>query len=447
MLISKSNFLIVGIAKSGLSATKQLLLRGGKCMVYDDSNSDFISKSIQELLMLGAVDARTDIDSAINWCDIVVISPGVPIDHKIPLTAKRLRKRVIGELELGSLLIKSPIIAVTGTNGKTTTCSMLTEILNKAGEKAISVGNIGSPICENVDNLTENTYAVTEVSSFQLESVHSFCPHIAVVLNITPDHLSRHYNMDNYVYLKKRILTNMRESEFCVLNYDDEKVREFSKTARCKVVFFSLKEKISGCYVVDGNIYYMGEFIMPTSEIALSGAHNLENVLASICVSKILDIDTSAICDAVENFNGVKHRIELVKEIDGIKFYNDSKATNPDATIKAINSMTVPTVVILGGKDKGLSFDELFKKISSSCITHAVLTGENRYSLLDSSKRSGFDSVTVTGDFESAVKIAEMECEKGGAVLLSPASSSFDMFSGFEARGEAFIKIVLSLDE
>lgn len=447
MLISKSNFLIVGIAKSGVSATKELLKRGAKCMVYDDSPQDHIAKNIQELLLLGAVDGRNDIDNAISWCDVVVLSPGVPIDHKIPLACKRLKKRIIGELELGFLLIKSPVIAVTGTNGKTTTCTILTDIINNSGLTALSVGNIGSPLCDNVDNLDEDTYAVTEVSSFQLETIHSFCPDIAVILNITPDHLSRHYNMENYIYLKNRILTNMRESEFCVLNYDDEKVRNFSSTCRCKVVYFSVSEKVNGAYAIGGNVYFMGEFIMKWEDAHAKGEHNLQNILASICVAKILKIANEDIVKSIENFNGVKHRIEFVAEIDGVKFFNDSKSTNQDSSVKAIETMTAPTVIILGGKNKGLDYSGLFSVIKNSKVTHAVLTGENRYSLLEFAKKVDYPYVTVTSDFQDAIKIATLLCEKGGAVLLSPASSSFDAFSGFEERGETFIKIVNSFDE
>lgn len=447
MYISKTNFLVIGLAQSGFHATKELLKRGAKCMVYDESEAPHILKNKEVLLTMGAVDAQSDVNSAVGWADVVVLSPGIPIDHRLPVTAKRMKKRIIGELELGSMLIRSPMVAVTGTNGKTTTCSLISSVLEKNGTKCLAVGNIGTPVCAHVDELDEDAVAVVEVSSFQLETVSSFCPHIAVLLNVTPDHLSRHYNMDNYVYLKRRILSNMRESEFAVLNYDDEIISSFSDKIRCKPVFFSTKHEVDGAYISDGKLFFRGEYVMDKADVPLSGEHNVENVLACICAAKLLKIENGAIADGIKNFCGVKHRIELIGEIEGIRFFNDSKATNVDATVKALESMTEPTVVILGGKDKGLDFDKLFEEIAKSEVVHAVLTGETRFRMLESAKKCGFNDLTLTKNFESAIKIAFMECPTGGNVLLSPAASSFDMFSCFEERGEEFTRIVGNMNE
>ncbi len=376
---------------------------------------------------------------------VVVLSPGVAIDHEIPLKAKKLGKRITGELELASEFCLAPVIAVTGTNGKTTTCTMIDDILKSGGINSVLCGNVGTPLSSVLPCLNDDSVVVCETSSFQLETVSRFSPHIAVVTNITPDHLSRHYNMENYVYLKGKILSNMRESEFAVLNFDDKIVKSFGEKTRCKVVYFSAQTEVNGAYVADGKVYYKGKFIGEISDLPISGEHNVYNLLAAVCVAEIMGLDEEIILTGIKGFKGVKHRIQYIKSVNGVDYYNDSKATNPDATIKAIDSMEKPTVLILGGKDKGLDYGELFVKIKTSNVKSIVFTGESAARMYNAAKKECITNLSVAEDFTLAVKLAGLSAEYGDAVLLSPACSSFDRFTDYEARGDEFIRITESL--
>ena len=445
MYIQNQVFTVVGISVSGKSAAEALLARGAKVYIYDDSKLKRTQKAMLSLCEKGAV-AAENVEDAIDASDVVVVSPGVPIDSPFLVAARKKGKRIIGELELGFTLARGTFVAVTGTNGKTTTCSLIYHVLKTAGKKAELVGNIGTPVCERLDSLAEDVIAVTEVSSFQLETVRSFCPHVAVVLNITPDHLDRHYTMENYVYLKKRILANLRESEYAVLNYDDPVVRDFSLDARAKTVFFSTAEQADAVYK-DGGFYWKGEMVASGSDLILAGEHNKQNALAAIAVLKLLGVENSDVKKGFASFKGVKHRTELIYAKNGVKYFNDSKSTNVDSTIKAIDVMTEPTVIILGGKDKNLDYTALFEKLRSSCVVHAVLMGENRYKMLDYANKVGFFKISVSSSFETAVRIAKIEARNNGAVLLSPACASFDMFTDYEERGREFERIVKAINE
>ena len=369
----------------------------------------------------------------------------VAIEHEIPLKSKKLGKRITGELELASEFCLAPVIAVTGTNGKTTTCTMIDDILKSGGINSVLCGNVGTPLSSVLPCLNDDSVVVCETSSFQLETVSRFSPHIAVVTNITPDHLSRHYNMENYVYLKEKMLSNMRESEFAVLNFDDKIVKSFGEKTRCKVVYFSAQTEVNGAYVADGKVYYKGKFIGEISDLPISGEHNVYNLLAAVCVAEIMGLDEEIILTGIKGFKGVKHRIQYIKSVNGVDYYNDSKATNPDATIKAIDSMEKPTVLILGGKDKGLDYGELFVKIKTSNVKSIVFTGESAARMYNAAKKEGIPDLSVAEDFTLAVKLAGLSAEYGDAVLLSPACSSFDRFTDYEARGDEFIRITESL--
>lgn len=446
MYLKRDKFLIVGISKSGIAATELLARKGAKCYIYDDADDEKPNAARKILEEKGATDVdKGELDGVLNEITIVVLSPGVPIDQEIPVKAKKLGKRITGELELASLFCLSPIIAVTGTNGKTTVCSMIGDFLSKGGIKNELLGNIGTPLSSFVERSTEDTVAICETSSFQLETSFSFAPHIAVVANVTPDHLSRHYNMENYVYLKKKILSRLTESEFAVLNYDDPITRGFGENLRAKVVYFSTKTEVNGAYASDGKIFYKGKFVVETNTLPISGEHNLSNLLASICVAEIMGIDERSIAEAAREFKGVKHRIQYVGTRNGVDFFNDSKATNSDATEKALDAMTKPTVLVLGGKDKGLDFKELFAKIKNSRVKSAILTGESRSRLYAAANEVGYSDVSVVKDFDLAVKVAALSASEGDAVLLSPACSSFDAFSSYEERGDKFIELVDSL--
>ncbi len=446
MYFKNQTFFVFGLSLSGCSATASLLKNGAEVYVFDEEDSPRVSKAYDKLSRLGAKVVK-NLDFALEKSSVIVVSPGVRADNEILVRAKRKNKRIIGEVELGFILSKAPVIAVTGTNGKTTTCSMIFEALNSANINSRLVGNVGIPFCNEAEFLNREDIFVCEVSSFQLETVHSFCPHIAVVLNVTEDHLDRHYTMDNYIFLKSRILKNMRESEFAVLNYDDEIVRSFANKTKAKIVWFSRREKVDGAYIENEAIFYNGEKIIDLENLALKGGHNEENALATVCALKIVGALNNDICCSLSSFKGVKHRIELVLEKGGVKYYNDSKSTNVDSAIKAIDLMQTQTVIILGGKDKNQDYSKLFEKIKNSPVTHAVLMGENRYKLLQSASEAEFYKVSVSSSFESAIKIAKIEARGSGAVLLSPATSSFDMFCGFEERGAEFTRIVKAIND
>ncbi len=443
MYLDQTVFLIAGVSKSGSAATDFLLSKGAKCFVIDEGKGSNVTEALKKLSEKGAVIASSaNLEDVIKKIDVLVLSPGIPIDNAIPIMAKKAGKRIIGELELGYLYSNSPIVAVTGTNGKTTTCSIISEILQKANVKSLLVGNIGVPFTSKMSETDSSTVAVTEVSSFQLETLTAFTPHIAVITNITEDHLSRHYNMQNYIYLKSKILFNLKESEYAVLNYDDYIVRGFADKTKGKVVYFSLKERVDGAYIEDGLICYKGRSIADVSLITIQGEHNLYNILASVAAAKLLNVPDEIIAEAVIEFKGIKHRIEFVRTLNGVDFFNDSKATNADSTVKAIRSMQKPTVLILGGRDKGQSFDALMEECRTLGVKKLILYGESRYKMLKSAERTEFENYCVATNLYSAVHLAYREAAEGDAVLLSPACASYDEFSGYEERGKKFIEIV-----
>ena len=443
MYLKNQKFFILGVSKSGCSVAKYLLEQNSVCYIYEQIRNAKTEKNIDELVSLGAkLVTDLEVDNVLLNSDILIISPGVPINHEISVKAKNAGIRIMGEVEFGVCQFLPTIVAITGTNGKTTTVSMLDAILKEDKIKSVAVGNIGIPITSKLNEIDNQTVCVAEISSFQLEAVYSFCPHISCVLNIAPDHLERHYTMDNYIFLKKRIFKNQRESEYTVLNYDDETVKSFFTETRAKVIWVSAKEKVDGAYRDNGSLCYKGEVVMREDELCLKGEHNIYDALASIACAKLLGVSSRAIAEGLKSFKGIKHRVEFICEKDGVKYYNDSKATNTASTMVAIDMMTEPTVLILGGSEKGENYNLLFEKIKQRPIRHVVLTGASRYAMLNSAGESGVTEITITADFSFAVKIAMMRAEKGDNVLLSPACASFDSFNGYEERGELFAKIV-----
>ena len=444
MYIKRQSFLVFGLSRSGKAAAQYLLSHGATVYVYDEIESERIAQTTAELEKMGAKQFTKDkISIAPNFCDALVLSPGIPIDHTLAVAFKRAGKGVISECELAARRMLSPMIAITGTNGKTTTVNMLTEILKKGGLSAVACGNIGMPILEAVDKSQDEIF-VAEISSFQLETLSSHFPHIAVVLNVTEDHLNRHYTMENYIFLKKKLLKNLTETEFAILNYDDLTVRAFAEKTKAKVLYFSLKERVYGGYLEKGDLYFGKEKIMSADDVSIGGAHNLQNALAAIVAAKIMGISSSDIAAALSFFKGVNHRIQTVDSINGVTYVNDSKGTNVDATLKAVAAMKTETVLLLGGKDKGYHYDALFGELKKTCVIHTVLYGENRYALLKSAQAVGFADVSLCVGFETAVRLAAMQAKQGQTVLLSPASASFDEFANYEERGDKFVEIVQS---
>ena len=445
MLFSRQSFIVAVLSRSGVSASEYLIWRGAKDFVYDDVEEGAVAENAAALERKGAkIVHKEDLSDCTDRCDVLVLSPGIPVDHPLPVSFRRAGKRIIGETELGALAVRCPVVAVTGTNGKTTTVTMIEGILQEAGKRALACGNIGKPLSSCAEALGEDGIAVAEISSFQLETLYSLRPHVAVVLNITEDHLNRHYNMENYVYLKERLLRNSGESEYAVLNYDDPVVRAFAEKTKANVVWFSLKERVDGGYLSDGALCYNGEKILAESELPLQGAHNTANALAAICACKLMGADTRAIVRALTQFRGVAHRLQKAGEVNGITFIDDSKATNVDSAIKAIGSVKGETVLLLGGKDKGYAYEPLFEAIRNSSVVHTVLYGENAFRILNAALKKGYASVTLCRPFDLAVKVAYLTAKRGQNVLLSPASASFDSFRNYEERGERFSELVAS---
>ncbi len=448
MYFKGQKFFVAGMSVSGESSARFLLERGADVYVYDDVVTDKISSVIAELAAIGAhTVTRQTLEEAINTCDILVLSPGIPIDNALPVTFKRQGKLIIGEEELAAMFLRAAAVAVTGTNGKTTTVSMLNEIFLAAGYKSVACGNNGNPLIREVENLSFSDYAVIEISSFQLETLTSLRPHVAVITNITEDHLDRHYNMENYVFLKSKLLRNLRESEYAVLNYDDPTVRAFAAGTRAKVVYFSMQSHVDGAYFENGGIYYKGEKYFDLNDLTLGGVHNVYNALACVAVAGAMGVDKAAASRAICAFKGVKHRIELVREVNGVKYVDDSKGTNSDATLKAVQAMNSPTVLLLGGKDKGEDYVRLFEGLKSSPVVHAVIYGENRLKMLNAAIKAEFVSFSLCSEFKTAVAVAQFTAKPGQTVLLSPASSSFDSFLNYEERGDAFREIVGKINE
>ena len=443
MDVRTQTFLILGVSKSGLSSAEYILKKGGNCYFYEEGEGARIKKAQERITELGGIRVdENDVENAIEKSDAVVISPGVPINHRVAVLAKEKGKTIIGELELGYTACLPRFIAVTGTNGKTTTVSLLKDIFTEAGENCSAVGNVGVPLTSALPVTETDTTFITEVSSFQLESVKTFRPHVSCIINIAPDHLERHYTMENYVFLKKRIFANQKNTEYCVLNFDDETVRSFEKEVKANVVWVSCREKVDGAYFENGSFYYKGEKIADRTDLPIDGEHNVYNALFSIAVSKICKIRASAIKNGFTGFKGAPYRMQLVSEKGGIRFINDSKSTNTASAITAIRATSTPAILILGGSEKGEDYKRLFSEIKGSSVRHTVLTGASRRNMLQAADSVGYDNITVCEDFDFAVKIAEMMAVSGETVLFSPACASFDKFGGYEERGERFNRII-----
>lgn len=447
MYPEKQSFFVLGLSRSGIAAAEYLLKRRAEVFLYDDVENDRVEQALEELKKQGAKGVKKEeLSSMYERCDALVLSPGIPIDHPLAVAFKRAGRAVIGETELAARALRAAVVAVTGTNGKTTAVSMIEKILKDGGRGALALGNVGRPLLHGVE-LAETDVAVAEISSFQLETLISLRPHIAVVLNVSEDHLNRHYNMENYIFLKARLLKNSTETEYAVLNYDDEIVRGFAEKTKARIVWFSLRERVHGAYLEENGLYFLGEKILSVDDLPIGGMHNVANALAAICAAKLMGIPSSVIGGALASFKGIRHRLEEVGKVDGVTYINDSKGTNVDATIKAIGCMKEETVLLVGGKDKGYDYNVLFTALRSSKIAHAILYGENRFKLLESALRSGYKSFSLCNDFSTAVRLARMTASGRGCVLLSPASASFDEFSSFEERGEKFVGFVQEWQE
>lgn len=447
MYPANQSFLVLGLSRSGVAAAEFLLEQGAETFVFDDVRGGAVEKAAKSLAEQGAKIANeSEFQTLIERCNALVLSPGIPVDHRLAVAFKRAGKAVIGETELAARFLKCCVLAVTGTNGKTTTVSMLSEMLSASGFTAKACGNIGVPMLTCRD-LSEKDVAVAEISSFQLETLSSIKPHIAAVLNITEDHLNRHYNMENYVYLKSRLLKNQQETEYAVLNYDDPIVRTFADKTRAQIIWFSRRERVNGAYIENGNLCYNGEEIVNINELSLQEPHNIENALAALACAKLMKTDNASIAKTLKNFKGAPHRIETAGEVDGVTYIDDSKGTNVDSTVHAARCMKNETVLLLGGKDKGYDYSPLFASLPQTKVVRCVLYGENAYKILEGAAKAGYKNITLTEKFDYALKIARLLAARGQTVLLSPASASFDEFQSYEERGDRFVSVVRAWQE
>lgn len=444
MNLKNKKVLLVGLAKTGVSTIKHLNRLGAKVVVNDIKDKDKLKDILDELSDLNNVEYILGYHPEnVDDVDITVVSPGVPLDLPFILKLKSKNIEIIGEVELAYRLSQNPIfIGITGTNGKTTTTSLVGEIFKKASKDTYIVGNIGNPVIDTVGIANENSVLVTELSSFQLESIDKFKPHVSAILNFTEDHLNRHHTMKAYIEAKARIFENQDSKDFCILNYDDEDVRSLSDSVKAKKIFFSRKKSLEyGIYLDEKKniIINIGEKItlLNKDELSLPGDHNLENCMAAAAIAYVSNIDIDVIRKVLKTFAGVEHRQEFVRNLNGIMFVNDSKATNPDSSIKAVQSYNRPIVLIAGGMDKQSSFDE-FLDIAKENVYALVLLGETAQKIKECAQNKGFDNITIVKDMKEAVNASYQIAKDGDVVLLSPACASWDMYKSFEVRGIDF---------
>jgi UDP-N-acetylmuramoylalanine--D-glutamate ligase len=447
MELKGKKVLVVGLGKSGLAAALFLRHRGAHVTVSDVRSAEALAKDIPALLDEGImVEAGGHGLLTFRRQDLIVVSPGVPLNTPELAQVKSFGLPVIGELELAARFLKGNMLAITGSNGKTTTTSLVGEILEKAGMPTLVGGNIGVPVVALIDQSTEASWLVLEVSSFQLETTDTFHPRIAVILNITPDHLDRHGNFENYAMAKERIFAVQTGEDFLVLNADNARAAQAARRTKANVYWFSIDSEVEqGAFVEDGFVVYRPtkgaavERIIPLTGIPLKGEHNVENVLAAVCAARLAGASSETIRAAVEAFHAVEHRLEYVATINGVEYYNDSKATNVDATAKALAAFPAGIHLILGGKDKNSDYRELEPLLRRS--VKAVYTIGSAAAKIESQLR-GTVPLNSCETLAAAVNAAGSAAHPGDVVLLAPACSSFDQFENYEQRGRVFKELV-----
>lgn len=440
--------LVFGSGISGISACRLLLEVGRETILYDGNTSlsaDALKEQISPKLevILGELPVEV-----MQTLDLVVMSPGVPTDLPIVNQMREMNIPIWGEVELAYTYGKGDVLAITGTNGKTTTTALLGEIMKNYKESVFVVGNIGNPYTAEALHMEEKSVAVIEVSSFQLETIHDFKPCVSAILNITPDHLNRHHTMENYIRTKENIVKNQTEEDTCVLNYEDEVLRKFGESAKSRVLYFSNGHKLEkGIYLEDGNIIYKEKepvVICNVNELKLLGTHNYENVMAATAMAIAYGVPLDVIRRTIREFSGVEHRIEFVCEKAGVAYYNDSKGTNPDAAIKAVQAMNRPTLLIGGGYDKNSEYDEWIGAFDGK-VKYLVLIGQTREKIAQTARKLGYENIIMAESLKEAVEVCTKLADPGDAVLLSPACASWGMFKNYEERGDEFKKYVNAL--
>lgn len=432
--------LVVGLGRSGQAAVELLAAQGARVRATDLKEPP---PAVLERLAQRGVEFRLQAPAVFEQVEWIVLSPGVPADLPELEQARRRGARVIGEVELASYYLRGPVLGVTGSNGKTTTTALAGHILRRAGIPVQVGGNIGTPVCSLVESSRSDQWNVLELSSFQLETIERFRAHVAVGLNVTPDHLDRHRTFENYAAQKARLFETQQPGDYAVLNRDDPTCAGWAARTRAAVRWFSLSGATpEGASLREGMLWLGGNPLMPASDIPLRGRHNVENVLAAALATWLAGASPEAIADAVRSFPGVEHRLEFVRRVRGVEFYNDSKATNVDAALKALEAFEGPLWVILGGKDKDSDFSPLREPLRQK-VRAALLIGAAADKL--ARQLEGAAPLVVCGTLEKAIEHAWRHAAPGDTVLLAPACASFDQFENFEHRGRVFKELVAAV--
>ncbi len=453
MDLKDKRVLVFGSGLSGVAAARLLLKIGAEVIIYDGNTSLDPRKVREEIIQGKEQEVRVVLgelpEEIMETLALTVISPGVPTDLPVVDRIRSYEVPIWGEIELAFAQGRGDVLAITGTNGKTTTTALLGEIIGSYKDSTFVVGNIGNPYTAVALDTTEDSAVVAEMSSFQLETVHTFHPKVSAVLNITPDHLNRHHTMEAYIQAKQNITRMQTEDDICVLNYEDEPSSKFKENTQAKVLYFSSRRKLEkGIYLDEGNIVCRLEgepiVVCRTDELKLLGIHNYENVMAAALMAAAYGVPMELIRRTVTAFRGVEHRIEFVAEKNQVAYYNDSKGTNPDAAIKGIKAMNRPTLLIGGGYDKDSSYDEWIQAFDGK-VKKLVLVGATKEKIQEAALKLGFYDTILADTFEEAVEICVRNAQPGDAVLLSPACASWGMFKNYEERGDKFKELVNQL--
>ncbi len=448
MELNGKNVMVYGAAKSGISAAGMLQKLGASVIIFD-RNTNLSKEALLEkytFIQDFALVTGSLTDQVIESLDLLIISPGVPTDNPDIVAVKEKNIQVWSEVELAYRYTKGKIIGITGTNGKTTTTTLVGEIMKAYFDEVFVVGNIGNSYTDAALLTTDQSVTVIELSSFQLETIHKLKPDVSAILNITPDHLDRHYTMENYIAMKERITLNQTSTDVCVLNYEDETLRSMATRIPARVLYFSSERKLTDGLYLDGeDIIYSTQgkvqMFCDVNELHILGKHNYENVMAAVGMAISLNIPMDIIRKAVLSFQGVEHRIEYVEKIKGVTYYNDSKGTNPDASIRAVQAMPCPTILIGGGYDKKIPFDELVECFDGK-VKCLVLLGQTKLQFAETARRHGFENIILVDSLREAIEESVKQAEPGDAILLSPACASWGMFDNYEQRGRMFKEYV-----
>lgn len=443
--------LVVGFGITGQPLVEFLHRKGARITLTDEKSEQLLGDSLEKVKhipfdkVLGGHPTGLE---AYGTPEMIIVSPGVPLDLHFIKAFKMMKTPIIGEIELAYQFMNNPLVAITGTNGKTTTTALTGEIFKIGGKKPEVVGNIGIPIIEKIDAVSEDQCFVMEVSSFQLETINEFRPTTAALLNITPDHLNRHGSMEAYASLKFRIFENQREDDVAVINADDRTCMRLSNQIKSRICYFSrLHPQENGVFLKDSKMMLrwddVEKQIINIESIRIPGAHNIENAMAATGLAIASEVPVEAVREGLMSFKGVEHRIEQVAQIDGVTYVNDSKATNPDAAMKAIEAINAPIILLAGGMDKHNDFNDLFKTFNHK-VTHVIVYGETADQLMQTAQDIKFQDIEKVKDLEEAVHRASNLATKGHTVLLSPACASWDMYPSYEHRGNHFKEIVKS---